>query len=96
MLSWQEFQKHYVESNRNRKGAPLVRPDESMLAGMSLHEIEVEFRKQMRANYANLKRIFIAMDKHLDGFISLDDLKSVLFQFTIPLSDQLFLSLMDR
>ena len=95
-MSWHEFQKNYAENNRNRKGAPLVRPDESMLAGMSLHEIEMEFRKQMRGNYANLKRMFIAMDKHLDGFITLDDLKSVLFQFTIPMSDQLFTSLMER
>ena len=95
-MTWQEFQKKYADNNRNRRGAPLVRPDESLLAGMSLHEIEVEFRKQMRTNYANLKRMFIAMDKHLDGFISLEDLKSVLFQFTLPMSEQLFLALMDR
>ena len=50
----------------------------------------------MRANYANLKHMFIAMDRHLDGFISLEDLKSVLFQFILPMSDQLFISLMDR
>ena len=96
VMTWQEFQKKYADNNRNRRGAPLVRPDESLLAGMSLHEIEVEFRKQMRTNYANLKRMFIAMDKHLDGFISLEDLKSVLFQFTLPMSEQLFLALMDR
>ena len=52
--------------------------------------------KQMRTNYSNLKRMFIAMDKHLDGFISLEDLKSVLFQFTLPMSEQLFAALMDR
>ena len=95
-MTWQEFQKKYADNNRNRRGAPLVRPDESLLAGMSLHETEVEFRKQMRANHANLKRMFIAMDKHLDGFISLEDLKSVLFQFTLPMSEQLFAALMDR
>ena len=95
-MTWQEFQKKYADHNRNRRGAPLVRPDESLLAGMSLHEIEVEFRKQMRTNHANLKRMFIAMDKHLDGFISLEDLKSVLFQFTLPMSEQLFAALMDR
>ena len=95
-MTWQEFQKKYADNNRNRRGAPLVRPDESLLAGMSLHEIEVEFRKQMRTNHANLKRMFIAMDKHLDGFISLEDLKSVLFQFTLPMSEQLFTALMDR
>ena len=96
VMTWQEFQKKYADNNRNRRGAPLVRPDESLLAGMSLHQIEVEFRKQMRTNHANLKRMFIAMDKHLDGFISLEDLKSVLFEFTLPMSEQLFAALMDR
>ncbi len=50
----------------------------------------------MRQNYTDLKRMFIAMDQHLDGFVSIDNLKSVLNQFTIPMSDQLFARLMDR
>ena len=50
----------------------------------------------MRENYANMKRVFMALDKHLDGFVSIKDLKQVLTQFTVPLSDQLFMRLMDR
>ena len=45
----------------------------------------------MRENYANMKRVFIALDKHLDGFVSIKDLKTVLTQFTIPLSIQVII-----
>lgn len=50
----------------------------------------------MRVNHLNLKKIFLSFDRHLDGFINLDDLKSILIQFTIPMSDQLFTQLMER
>ncbi len=50
----------------------------------------------MRTNYVNLKRMFMAFDKHLDGFVEIEDLKSILSQFTIPLSEQLFSQLMQR
>ena len=50
----------------------------------------------MRMNYLNLKKIFLSFDRHLDGFINLEDLKSILIQFTIPMSDQLFTQLMER
>ena len=51
---------------------------------------------QMRENYAHIKRMFLAMDRHLDGFIGLVELKSILNQFTVPMTDQLFSQLMDR
>ena len=50
----------------------------------------------MRTNYLNLKKIFLTFDRHLDGFISLEDLKSILCQFTVPMSDQLFRQMMER
>lgn len=50
----------------------------------------------MKANYGNLKRIFLAFDKNLDGTVAIDNLKSILTHFTIPLTDQLFLQLMER
>jgi hypothetical protein len=50
----------------------------------------------MRMNCLNLKKIFLSFDRHLDGFINLEDLKSILIQFTIPMSDQLFTQLMER
>ena len=50
----------------------------------------------MKTNYAHIKRMFLAFDKHLDGFITLEELKSILNQFTLPLTDQLFAQLMDR
>ena len=50
----------------------------------------------MKKNYLNLKKIFMTFDKHFDGFILIDDLKSILSQFTLPMSDQLFNQLMER
>ena len=50
----------------------------------------------MQANYANLKRMFLAFDTHKEGFVDLEDLQSILNQFTVPLSDQLFSQLMQR
>ena len=51
---------------------------------------------QMISNYANLKRMFLALDKHLDGFIAIEDLISVLNHFMFAMSDQLFHQLMER
>jgi len=51
---------------------------------------------QMRRNFLNLKKIFISFDRHLDGFINLEDLKSILIHFTMPMSDQLFTQLMEK
>ena len=42
VMSWQEFQKHRAEGTK-RHGV-VVRPDESMLNGMSIEQIEMEFR----------------------------------------------------
>lgn len=50
----------------------------------------------MRDNYTKLKRAFMAFDKRLDGFVSIEDLKAILSNFTIPMSDQLFGQLMTR
>lgn len=50
----------------------------------------------MRENYGNLKRMFLAFDKHLDGFVALEDLKAILSQFTLPLNDRQFQDLLDR
>lgn len=51
---------------------------------------------QMKENYVNLKRMFMSFDRHLDGHVTLEDLKSVLNNFTLPMSDQLFSQLMER
>ncbi|VDI45640.1 Hypothetical predicted protein [Mytilus galloprovincialis] len=72
------------------------RDDEMALQKMNFNQIELEFRNRMRVNHLNLKKIFLSFDRHLDGFINLDDLKSILIQFTIPMSDQLFTQLMER
>ncbi|XP_053398276.1 EF-hand calcium-binding domain-containing protein 6-like [Mercenaria mercenaria] len=70
--------------------------DEQMLQAMSFREIEIEFRKRMRDNYVNLKKAFMVFDTHLDGFVSVDDLQSILTQFTIPMSKQLFAQMMEK
>ncbi|XP_069133814.1 EF-hand calcium-binding domain-containing protein 6-like isoform X1 [Argopecten irradians] len=70
--------------------------DEQAMQKMSFDQIESEFRMRMRRNYLNLKKIFISFDRNLDGFINLEDLKSILTQFTIPMSDPLFKQLMER
>ena len=51
---------------------------------------------QMRDNYQRLKKAFMAIDKHLDGFVSIEDLRAILSNFTLPMSDQLFSQLMTR
>lgn len=38
----------------------------------------------------------MAFDAKKDGFVTLDDLKSIIIHFTIPVSDQLFQQLMER
>ena len=44
----------------------------------------------------NVKRALNACDRHNDGFISLTDLRAVLSAFTVPMSEQLFIQLMER
>ena len=50
----------------------------------------------MRENYVNLKKAFMSFDRFLDGFIAIEDLQSILTQFTIPMSKQLFCQLMEK
>ncbi|XP_041351388.1 EF-hand calcium-binding domain-containing protein 6-like [Gigantopelta aegis] len=87
-----------VTSNRylDKNVKTQIRKDEQMLQGLNFNQIELEFRKRMRANYLNLKKAFMSFDSHLNGFISIEDLKAILTNFTIPMSDQLFGQLMDR
>lgn len=90
-LQWQTNQPPVAEKRQSFR-----KPDEAQLAGMNFDQIELEFRKKMRANFTHIKKIFLAFDPNLDGFIALSDLKNILNQFTIPLTDQLFSQLMDR
>ncbi|KAK6168917.1 hypothetical protein SNE40_020073 [Patella caerulea] len=73
-----------------------LRQDEQWLKKLTFDQIEQEFRKRMRANYTNLKKSFLSFDKNISGFISLEDLKAILTNFTIPMSNQLFMRLMER
>lgn len=50
----------------------------------------------MLENHSNITRAFVAFDKRGDGFVTLDELKRVLFNFAFPMSDKLFVELMDR
>ena len=50
----------------------------------------------MLENHGNITRAFVAFDKRGDGFVTLDELKRVLFNFAFPMSDKLFIELMDR
>ena len=58
--------------------------------------VDICIHFQMRSNYPNLKRMFMALDKHMDGFVAIEDLTSVLNHFTFAMSDQLFQQLMER
>ncbi|XP_023929939.1 EF-hand calcium-binding domain-containing protein 6 [Lingula anatina] len=69
---------------------------DNALKGLNFDQIEIEFRKKMRSNYGNLKRAFLAFDAEKNGFVDLEDLKSILISFTVPMSDQLFQQLMER
>ncbi|KAL4233424.1 EF-hand calcium-binding domain-containing protein 6 [Mactra antiquata] len=90
-LNWQQNTPNpHLRNHRQRQ------EDEQMLQTMSFREIEIEFRRRMRENYVNLKKAFMSFDTHLDGFISVEDLQSILTQFTIPMSKQLFSQLMEK
>ncbi|RUS70512.1 hypothetical protein EGW08_021724 [Elysia chlorotica] len=70
--------------------------DAKLLKSLTFDQIEIEFRKRMRSNYLKLKKAFMTFDRHLDGFIEIGDLRSILNSFTLPMSDQLFMQLMER
>ncbi|KAH9512262.1 hypothetical protein Btru_041326 [Bulinus truncatus] len=80
-----------VNQRKNRQ-----KDDEKLLQSLTFDQIEIEFRNRMRKNYMQLKKAFMTFDKHLDGFVSIEDLKSILHNFTLPLTDQLFVQLMER
>ncbi|XP_066264767.1 EF-hand calcium-binding domain-containing protein 6-like isoform X4 [Branchiostoma lanceolatum] len=92
-LNWQQ-----VEEERKKQVAKqaLQHKSDKVVEGMTFEQIEKELRKKMKSNYANVKKAFLAFDATNSGYISIDDLKSVLVHFTIPMSDQLFSQLMDR
>ncbi|XP_071791136.1 EF-hand calcium-binding domain-containing protein 6-like [Asterias amurensis] len=86
------------EQNRHKQVEQLAvfNGSDDTVRGMTFPQIEAELRKRLKENYINLKKMFMAFDARQDGFVSLEDLKSILIQFTLPMSDQLFLQLMDR
>lgn len=109
LFAWYEMNVFYILTlfsamlwNKHMSHVPLVAPrqvytdETSALRGLNFDQIEAEFRKRMRSNYVNLKKAFLAFDAQKDGFIGLEDLKSVLNNFTLPMTDQLFGQLMDR
>lgn len=63
---------------------------------LTITDLEQKLRKKMLENHGNISRAFVAFDKRGDGFVTLDELKRVLFNFAFPMSDKLFLELMDR
>ncbi|XP_020616607.1 EF-hand calcium-binding domain-containing protein 6-like [Orbicella faveolata] len=74
-------------SSQDRKQSPPV---------LTLTELEHKLRKKMIENHGNISRAFVAFDRRGDGFVTLDELKRVLFNFAFPMSDKLFVELMDR
>ncbi|XP_078353734.1 EF-hand calcium-binding domain-containing protein 6-like [Oculina patagonica] len=74
-------------SSHERKQSPPV---------LTITELEHKLRKKMIENHGNISRAFVAFDRRGDGFITLDELKRVLFNFAFPMSDKLFVELMDR
>lgn len=75
------------KSGQERKQSPPV---------LTIVELEHKLRKKMLENHSNITRAFVAFDKRGDGFVTLDELKRVLFNFAFPMSDKLFVELMDR
>lgn len=63
---------------------------------LTVTDLEQKLRKKMLENHGNISRAFVAFDKRGDGFVTLDELKRVLFNFAFPMSDKLFAELMDR
>nr|XP_039259918.1 EF-hand calcium-binding domain-containing protein 6-like [Styela clava] len=66
------------------------------LRDMSFVQVEKEFRVKMRQNHDNIKRVLMAFDSSQDGFISIDELKAVIDNFVLPVSEDVFQQLMYR
>jgi len=63
---------------------------------VTIMDLEQKLRKRMLENHGNISRAFVAFDTRGDGFVTLDELKRVLFNFAFPMSDKLFVELMSR
>ncbi|XP_077999888.1 EF-hand calcium-binding domain-containing protein 6-like isoform X2 [Glandiceps talaboti] len=92
-MNWAQVQE---DRNKQVEKLAVVNRTDDVVKGLNFAQIEKELRKRLKENYVNLKKAFMAFDYKRDGFISLDDLKTVLINFTLPMSDQLFSQLMER
>ncbi|XP_074648584.1 EF-hand calcium-binding domain-containing protein 6-like [Tubulanus polymorphus] len=92
-LTWDHNEQ---KENGLRVVKPVIKRNDDNDMKLNFDKIEAEFRKRMKANHNNLRKAFLAFDRSHSGFVSITDLKSILSNFTIPMSDQLFLALMER
>ncbi|XP_006816237.1 EF-hand calcium-binding domain-containing protein 6-like [Saccoglossus kowalevskii] len=92
-MTWRQV---YEDKNKQVEKAATMNRTDDVVKGMTFSQIEHELRKRLKDNYVNLKKAFMAFDYKRDGYISIDDLKTILINFTLPMSDQLFSQLMDR
>lgn len=74
----------------------VVNHSDDAVKGLNYQQIEAQLRRRMRENYVNIKKVFMAFDAKQDGYVTLEDLKSILNSFTVPMSDQLFHEVMDH
>ncbi|KAL3881564.1 hypothetical protein ACJMK2_027990 [Sinanodonta woodiana] len=91
-MTWQQGK----PTNSQLRTYQKKKEDEAYIQSLNFDQIEAEFRRRMKSNHMSLKKAFMSFDRNLDGFISIEDMKSILIQFTVPMSDQLFKQLMDR
>ncbi|XP_030621130.1 EF-hand calcium-binding domain-containing protein 6 [Chanos chanos] len=62
----------------------------------TLDEIQIRFLKKMNLNYGFIQRAFQAFDTTGCGFVSQEDLRSVLSNFIFPMDDYIFHGLLKR
>ncbi|XP_067855889.1 EF-hand calcium-binding domain-containing protein 6 isoform X2 [Heptranchias perlo] len=93
-MNWEDCSQE--QENQLKAHRPVTEESTINLERLSMDEIEMAFRKKVRANYHSLVQAFLAFDMTKNGLISVEDLKSVFNNFVFPMSNEIFDGLMDR
>ncbi|MBN3295292.1 EFCB6 protein, partial [Amia calva] len=94
VLNWEAV--HQDQQKQLRNTTHVTATANPSVEGLTLDEIQVIFQKKMQLNYENIRRALLAFDVTQSGFVSLEDLQSVLSNFLFAMSEATFQGLMNR
>ncbi|XP_042191044.1 EF-hand calcium-binding domain-containing protein 6 isoform X2 [Callorhinchus milii] len=73
-----------------------IQEEKANMKGLTINELETQFRKKMRSDCKYLSQAFLSFDSTRTGFIPLEDFKSILSSFVFPMNHQIFHTLMTK